>query len=122
MRMKSFTSVIEFRPWKPSTIVDRRSTARLDLSYEVSLSRPGEAFGTVAKTENVSSKGFFCLSEQPFFPGEMLNCEMAIPGGFDANDLILSAVVEVLRVIPRHMTGGFGIACRLESYTICHEP
>jgi hypothetical protein len=122
MRMKSFTSVIEIRPWKHSTIVDRRSTARLELTYAVYLSRPGEAFGIVTKTENVSSKGFYCLSKQPFFPGEILDCEMAIPGGLEANDLILSGVVEVLRVIPRGIARGFGLACRLESYTIAPRP
>jgi|SRR5580658_5206291 hypothetical protein len=119
MRTKSFTSVIEIKPWKQSTIADRRSTARLELTYAVSLSRPGEAFGIVTKTENVSSKGFYCLSKQPFFPGEMLDCEMAIPGGIDAKDLILTAVVEVLRVIPQGMARGFGIACHVESYKIC---
>jgi hypothetical protein len=36
--------------------------------------------------------------------------------------LILSGVVEVLRVIPRGVARGFGLACRLESYTIGPRP
>ena len=74
------------------------------------------------KTENVSSKGFYCISSHPFLPFETLDCQMLIPGGgrsySPANDLVLQAVVTVVRVMPRGMGRGFGMACRLDSYTI----
>jgi hypothetical protein len=100
---------------------DQRSTPRLHLSYDVFLCRPGEKSGIITKTENVNSKGFYCISTQAFFPFEKLHCQMLIPGGpssSPANDLVLQAVVQVIRVMPWGVGNGFGLACRLNSYTI----
>jgi hypothetical protein len=107
---------------KRSTVDDQRSNPRFQLTYAVALSRPGEAFGVVAKTENVSCRGFYCLSARPFWPGERLDFEMGIPDAstsrFQTNDLFLHGVAEVLRVTSRGIGKGFGLACRLERYTI----
>jgi hypothetical protein len=107
---------------KRSAVDDQRSTPRFQLTYPVALSRHGETFGVVTKTENVSCRGFCCFSERPFWPGERLDCEMAIPDArpsrFQSNDLVLHGVVEVLRVMSRGIGKGFGLACRLERYTI----
>jgi hypothetical protein len=122
MRTNTSTTVVEIStPSKRSTAGDQRSTPRLPLTYAVLLSRPGEAFGVVTKTENVNCKGFYCISERRFLPRERLECEMVIASGsshFEGDDLVLHALVEVLRVTPRVMGRGFGVACRLESYTI----
>ncbi len=116
------TNVIEMsRPCGSGSHLDRRNAARLRLTYTVSLSRPGESSGIVTKTENVSCKGFFCYSDRVFSPYEMLDCEMAIPGSwgsFPTNDLVMSALVEVVRVTPLRAGRGFGVACRIESYMI----
>jgi hypothetical protein len=107
---------------KRSSFHDQRSNPRFQLTYAVALSRPGEAFRVVTKTENVSCGGFYCLSARPFWPGERLDFEMAIPDAgpsrFQANDLFLHGVVEILRVVSRGIGKGFGLACRLERYTI----
>jgi hypothetical protein len=129
MQAKFSTEVVEISSHlKRTTVADKRSTVdqrsipRLPLSYAVFLSRPGEAFGVVTKTENVSCKGFYCHSSRPFLPRETLDCQMVISGGgrsySQANDLVLQAVVEVVRVMPWGMGRGFGMACRLDSYTI----
>jgi hypothetical protein len=107
---------------KRGAVDDQRSNPRFQLTYAVALSRPREAFGVATKTENVSCGGFYCLSARPFWPGERLDFEMAIPdvgpSRFQANDLFLHGVVEVLRVMSRGIGKGFGLACRLERYTI----
>jgi hypothetical protein len=120
MRANISTTVIEIStPSKRSKARDQRSTPRLPLTYSLLLSRPGEALSVVTKTENVSSKGFYCVSELRFLPRERLMCEMVIPSGsnqFKEDDLVLYALAEVLRVTRRGRE--FGVACRLESYTI----
>lgn len=129
MQAKFSTEIVEISSHpKRALVADKRSTAdqrsipRLHLAYAVFLSRPGENCGVVTKTENVSSKGFYCHSTRAFLPFETLDCQMLIPGGgpdcSTANDLVLQAVVEVVRVMPRSMGGGFGMACRLEHYSI----
>ena len=122
MRADISNNVIKISsPSKRHTVGDQRSTPRLPLTYALSLSRPGEASRVVTKTENVNCKGFYCISERRFLPRERLDCEMVIPyrpSQFQRDDLVLHAVVEVLRVTPRGMGRGFGMACRLENYTI----
>src|SRR5271169_319599 len=122
MRANTSTNVIEISsPSKCREVGDQRSIPRLPLTYALSLSRPGEASRVVTKTENVNCKGFYCVSECRFSPRERLDCEMSIHSGssqFQRGDLVLHAFVEVLRVTPRGRGRGFGMACRLEHYTI----
>jgi hypothetical protein len=102
-------------------VFNRRSVARFRIACPVVLSRPGEAFGVVTNTENVSCKGFYCVSERPFWPHEKLKCWLSIPwaltGHVPTSHQVLDAVAEVVRVIPLGVGKGFGVACRLESYT-----
>jgi hypothetical protein len=109
-----------FSPVRGTNVDDQRCISRLPLTYPLFLSRPGEACRVVTKTENVTSKGFYCVSARRFLLRERLDCEMLIPLGSSGfpGDLVLHALVEVLRVTPRGLDRGFGMACRLESYTI----
>jgi hypothetical protein len=106
----------------PTGIFDRRGAVRLDMAYTVSLSRPGEPSAIVAKTQNLSTKGFYCVAEHPFSPQEKLNCELIIPSGAPGHlprvDLVLRGVVEVIRVVAKGIDPGYGIACQIKSYTI----
>ena len=106
----------------PAKLFDRRGALRLDLACPVSLSRPGEALPVVSKTENLSTKGFYCISDRPFSPNETLNCEVVIPSPASGHkpemNLVLRAVVEVVRVVAKGMDPGFGLACQIKSYTI----
>src|ERR1700722_9766175 len=94
----------------PAKLFDRRGALRLDLACPVSLSRPGESLPVVSKTENLSTKGFYCVSDRPFSPNETLDCEVVIPGAASAPqmNLVLRAVVEVVRVVAKGMDPGFG--------------
>src|ERR1700722_7978787 len=106
----------------PAKLFDRRGALRLDLACPVSLSRPGEATPVVSKTENLSTKGFYCVSDRPVSPNETLNCEVVIPSTASEDvpqiTLVLRAVVEVVRVVAKGMDPGFGLACQIKSYTI----
>ena len=107
----------------PAKLFDRRGALRLDLACPVSLSRPGEASPVVSKTENLSTKGFYCISDRPFSPNETLDCEVVIPSAGSGKNLpeinlVLRAVVEVVRVVAKGMEPGFGLACQIKSYTV----
>jgi hypothetical protein len=106
----------------PTDLFERRGAVRLDIAYPVSLSRPGEVSAVAAKTDNMSSQGFYCVSERPFSPHEQLNCELVIPSGAPGRlpdgDLVLRGVVEVVRVVAKGTEPGFGLACQMKSYTI----
>jgi hypothetical protein len=92
------------------------------MAYPVSLSRPGEQSTVVSTTTNISKKGFFCISERPFSPNEILNCELVIPTGAPGRlphgDLLLRGTVVVVRVVLRGTDPGFGVACEIKDYTI----
>jgi hypothetical protein len=107
---------------RPLSSFDRRGAVRLDMACAVSLSRPGDPSTVVSKTENLSTRGFYCISERPFLPRETLDCELVIPtaapGHLPQVDLVLRAVVEVVRVVAKGMDPGFGLACQIKSYTI----
>ena len=105
-----------------ASLFERRNAVRLDMACPVVLSRPGDASTVVSRTENLSTKGFYCVSDRPFSPNETLNCELEIasaaPGHLPQVDLVLRAVVEVVRVVAKGMDPGFGLACQIKSYTI----
>jgi hypothetical protein len=107
---------------RPSSLFDRRGAIRLDMTCPVFLSKPGDSTAVVSKTENLSTKGFYCISDRPFSPHETLNCELEIPsaapGHLPQVNLVLRAVVEVVRVVAKGMDPGYGLACQIKSYTI----
>ena len=96
---------------------NRRRRPRLKLAYAVQLCRPGDALPVNTQTENLSSEGFYCKSDQPFSPGEHLECSLLIPPpefGSRRPNLILHRRVSVVRVEIKGLEPGFGIACKFE--------
>ena len=94
---------------------DRRRRARVGLHYEVRLSRPDQGRSVNTETDDLSSIGFFCTSDQPFWPGEQLNCEVVVPSreiAYHSEDLVLHRRVRVVRVEIRGLEPGFGVACQ----------
>jgi hypothetical protein len=94
---------------------DRRQRPRLRLSWEVQLCR-GEGHAAVrTETDNLSSEGFYCTSQEPFSPGDRLQCDLFIPATTSGRTgLVLNRAVQVVRVEIRGLEPGFGIACRFE--------
>ena len=96
---------------------DRRRRSRVGLHYAVRLSRPDQRTSVDTETDNLSSIGFYCTSDEPFSPGEQLNCEVAIPVndiGYDSTNLVLHRRVKVVRVEIKGLEPGFGVACEFD--------
>lgn len=103
---------------------DRRSKARLGLSWTIYLLRSTDAYPLESKTINVSSKGFYCLAPEPFLVGECIRCTMMIPSfsGERRDDYVaLQCQATVLRVDTVE-DEKFGLACRIDDYTVVRPP
>ena len=105
---------------------DRRRRPRLRLAYSLRLRRTGETVEVIARTEDVSCDGFYCIAQRPFLPREWLECELVIPGdelGYASGiSLVLRCHAEVVRIVPVGLKSECGLACRLEDYTIGLRP
>ncbi len=70
-------------------------------------------------TENLSSEGLYCISQEPFKPGEDLKCEIVLPGeifGSSEPSIRIQGHLTVRRV--EHLDSGFGLGCYIEDYTL----
>jgi hypothetical protein len=98
---------------------DRRKRRRVPVHWPVKvLRRPGMQ-PVEGQTENLTSEGFYCVSKEPFQPGECLQCLIVIPAGSFGNSespIVLKCGVTVKRVdaIP----SGFGLGCLIEDYAL----
>jgi hypothetical protein len=95
---------------------ERRSDVRLPLRCVLRLYRTAADECVECETENLSVDGFYCLSDEPFAPGERLNSTLILPVACSGDPLYLNCCVQVLRVEVRQTAPSFGIACRIESY------
>jgi hypothetical protein len=100
---------------------ERRHHPRLRLSYRLRLFRPGQSVGIETKTEDLSCDGFYCISDRPILRHERIECELLIPGEPGDSDLVLRCRAEVVRVTKEPLEPRFGVACRLEAYTVNHN-
>ncbi len=96
---------------------DRRKRSRVALHWPVRLFRqPGRPW-VKSTTENLSSEGLYCITKEPFKPGERLQCEIVIPATFGLDSPIaLECHVTIRRV--EHLRRGFGLGCQIEDYTL----
>ncbi len=110
---------------KIEEVRDRRRRPRLRLSCSLRLYRRGGAPTVVARTEDISCQGFYFTSEHPFELNERLEYELIVQGeetGYHSEiDVVLRGKAEVVRVVPKGLKQGFGVACRLEDYTVDRE-
>ena len=94
---------------------DRRRRVRVPMKCEVRLLRGREAW-ILAETLDVSAGGFYCLSGKPLPIGEILSCHLNLSAAVQCRNVMLHCTVEILRVDTR--SPGFGIACRINDYTV----
>lgn len=110
--------------WRPRAErkFERRCNSRLNLALPLVLVRAEGRGHIETKTENVSCNSFYCISDRPLSLDEMVECELLIPGDEVSSvpepGLRLSCRARVVRVVARESYSGFGIACKLEDYTI----
>lgn len=102
----------------PEAGPERRRHPRLRLSYFLRLFRPGQTVGIETKTEDLSCDGFYCISDRPLLCHERIECELLIPGEPGESELVLRCRAEVVRVTKDPLEPRFGVACRLEAYTL----
>src|SRR5579864_5404526 len=96
---------------------ERRRRSRFKLRCGIQLSRVGDHVIVKTQTDNLSVEGFYCTSDEPFSPGDRLECEVFLCGnstGFPGPNLVLHRRVRVLRVEVRGLEPGFGVACQFE--------
>ena len=96
---------------------ENRRRTRVKLRYSIQLSRPNDPVLVSTETDDLSSTGFYCTSDEPFSPGEHLICDLVIPAYYPGNrtsDLVLHRRVRVVRVEIKGLEPGFGIACEFE--------
>jgi hypothetical protein len=117
------SQTVSDQDWESSQIlrqkmqpVERRKYRRFAFRWRIRIS------GTIdSTTENLNSRGFYCILEEPLVEGDVVECELTIPsegptafGGFGS----LVCQAEVLRIEDRAPELGFGIAFRILDFTI----
>jgi hypothetical protein len=98
---------------------ERRKWPRANVHWQV-LFVDGDAEPLACTTRNISSGGFYVLSERLFIPGESVDCVLCIPAhdsrrGEDS--VRVQCQVEVIRV-DHTVDGRFGTAYRIIDYQV----
>ena len=98
---------------------ERRARRRVRLRSPLSILKTqarGRVLCTI--TENLSSRGFCCILEEPLAVGENLACVLGFSLRFDPE--ISQGLCCQAQVVWVKMTddGRFGIGCRIDDYTV----
>jgi hypothetical protein len=101
---------------------ERRKRERLRLRLPVLFLRPESDGPLRTETLDISNNGFYCITTQPFAPGEKLTCLIGVPkrssSKRDSKDgLYLQAEVDVVRIVV-NSGNGFGVGCRISDYRV----
>jgi hypothetical protein len=78
-----------------------------------------------ATTQNISVRGFYCLSQHELAPGQNIECVvlLATPGVNSGGELRLFCKAQVLRSErTTNPDSPFGIACHIETYKVLDRP
>jgi hypothetical protein len=107
--------------------LERRKRVRTTVHWPILFFRNRAGEGIESTTQNLSSTGFFCFSQQPFEAGEALFCTLRIPSHDPEGKeriWILECRVRVRRSEPASREGLFGVACEFEDYRLLasHHP
>jgi len=98
---------------------ERRRRYRARVHWTVQFGRRDAAELASTQTRDISSDGFYCRSNVPFSPGEVVECILHVPahrpqapGGV----LLVNCRVRVVRVDAPDNQGLYGVGCRIEDY------
>jgi c-di-GMP-binding flagellar brake protein YcgR len=103
--------------------IERRRTLRAALKWTVYIAYNGSKHPITAKTRDISSDGFYCFLSNPLTPGDRVECDIVIPTHdmFNAADVAyMRCRALVVRVEQTEDEAPFGVACRIEAYSIVH--
>jgi hypothetical protein len=99
---------------------DRRLRVRLKLRWPVCFFEDTHEIAH-ATTVNISSNGFYCLSEVPLTPGQVVSCVVGVPAHDPSEPERTNALkcqVRIVRVTEHVAEQRFGIGCRIEDYRL----
>jgi PilZ domain len=97
---------------------DRRRRTRWRVQWPIQFrGGPGGPVDTL--THDLSSDGFYCLTDAPFVPGEVRLCTLSVPANHP-DDLTRRIPLRCrVRVVRVEAEGGmFGIGCSIEDYQV----
>jgi hypothetical protein len=102
-------------------MIDRRKLRRIRLRCAIALWNPRDGSVTSTWTEDLSCRGFFCLSVEAYSIGDELQASLELPvQGLKVRrgmaSLALQCQVVVLRVT--HLQEKYGITCQIEDYSV----
>ena len=96
---------------------ERRRRPRVPVYWNIYLTREEPHRPLQSRTTNLSSDGFYCFVSAPFAVGETIVCDIAIPSHVTTG-LSLHCRATVLRVESAGDESVYGIACRIEDYSV----
>lgn len=107
--------------WHPG--MERRRSPRVALHWTLYLMGNGIRHPLRTETRDISRDGFYCLLDQPLQPGERIRCDIVVPthNALDPGDVVyLRCNAQALRVEKLGAGNAFGIACRIDDYSVVH--
>jgi len=128
---ESRRNVMEFGQEARYGGLERRRSPRVSLQWTLYLVCDGGKRRFRTKTRDISPEGFYCVVDHWFQPGELLECDIAVPvhNLKNPNEVVyLRCRAQAVRV--ERAAGGaeFGLACRIEDYRVisgwaeCSQP
>ena len=103
--------------------MERRRIPRAALNWTVHVAANGFDYPISATTRDISRDGFYCFLGNPLTPGERIECDIVMPthSTLDSTDTAcLRCRALVVRVEQTGNEAEFGVACRIEEYSIVH--
>jgi hypothetical protein len=105
--------------------VERRRSPRAALHWTLYLRCSGVGHPVRTEARNISRDGFYCLLTHPIRAGERVECDIVVPthSSLDPEDVVyLRCSAQAVRVEKIRAGAEFGLACRLDYYSVIHGP
>src|SRR6516164_7556169 len=101
---------------------DGKPRPRISVTWGIRLRQIGGQVYVKAETDDLSDESMYCISEEPFSPGERLECEFFALGATSATPKFLfRRYALVVRLEVHGLEPGFGIACAFEERAVAAQ-
>jgi PilZ domain-containing protein len=103
---------------------ERRKSLRLPVHWTVYLAPHGVTHPLRSTTKDLSRGGFYCYLHEPVTPGDQIECDIVVPTHYPKGRddvLCLRCRVNVVRVEKVDCGQGYGLACRIDDYSIINR-
>jgi hypothetical protein len=98
---------------------ERRKRKRVAVHWRVRLFREPGGQWLETTTENLSSDGLYCICQEPFKPGKLLECVIVVPGeSFGSPEPLCRLRCHVMITRVERLPEGFGLGCHIEDYSV----